>query len=128
MESLNVFTKPKKSKALEKEKKAKNRNYSEVRNILAHKKFNKNAEAEVVIRTAYVDSTRNVAFEQTSDLKGVMKEQGLKNSANNDFNPGEPNNEMYLRQAEHLMKRGAYNPALVYLHQSLQMKPDSKVI
>ena len=63
-----------------------------------------------------------------SDLTSVMKDAGLTSSSQ--FitqNPGAPNHEMYLRQAEHLIKRGAYDPALVYLHQSLTMNPKSLV-
>ena len=44
-----------------------------------------------------------------------------------DLVPGDPNDEMYLRQAEHLMKRGALQAAIIYLHQSLTMNPESKV-
>ena len=58
-----------------------------------------------------------------------MKDAGLTSTLNTQHqNPGAPNDEMYLRQAEHLMKRGAYEPALVYLHQSLSMNPQSKVV
>ena len=56
-----------------------------------------------------------------------MREKGMVTAKGIEFNPGDPNDEMYLRQAEHLMKRGAYNPAIVYLHQSLKMNPESKV-
>ena len=57
-----------------------------------------------------------------------MKDAGFTNlAAQTQQHPGAPNDEMYLRQAEHLMKRGAYEPALIYLHQSLTMNPKSLV-
>ncbi len=39
-----------------------------------------------------------------------------------------PSDTMYLKQGEHLMKKGVYGPALVYINQALIMNPDSKVI
>ena len=71
---------------------------------------------------------RQIAFETASDLTNVLKDAGHTNlSSQQNYNPGAPNDEMYLRQAEHLMKRGAYEPALIYLHQSLTMNPQSLV-
>ena len=71
---------------------------------------------------------RQIAFNDVSDLTSVMKDAGLTSTLNQQQqNPGAPNDEMYLRQAEHLMKRGAFEPALVYLHKSLTMNPQSKV-
>ena len=62
------------------------------------------------------------------DLKGALKDSGMaSNQQGHESEPGAPNDEMYLRQAEHLMKRGAYHPAMIYLHQSLSMNPESKV-
>jgi hypothetical protein len=63
----------------------------------------------------------------SSDLKGLIKESGLNNNCLNETVPGDPNDEMYLRQAGHLMRRGAYQTAIVYLHESLTMNPESKV-
>jgi hypothetical protein len=34
---------------------------------------------------------------------------------------------MYLKQGEHLMKKGIYASALFYLNQSLNINPESKV-
>ena len=71
---------------------------------------------------------RQIAFNDVSDLTNVMKDAGFTSaSLHQQLNPGAPNDEMYLRQAEHLIKRGAYDPALVYLHQSLTMNPKSLV-
>ncbi len=41
--------------------------------------------------------------------------------------PGEPNDEMYLKQAEHLMKRSIYPSAVAYLDQAINLNPHSKV-
>lgn len=106
----------------------KDRTYNEVKHILERKNFTVKSAKETVVREAYVDVYRNTAFNEVSDLKGIMKEKGMSTGATADYNPGDPNYEMYLRQAEHLMKRGAYNQAIIYLHQSLQMNPDSKVL
>jgi hypothetical protein len=35
---------------------------------------------------------------------------------------------MYLKQGEHLMKKGVFSPALTYLNQALLLNPESKVI
>lgn len=77
----------------------------------------------------YVDAYRSIAFGQdTSDLRSQIKEAGMNaQSGALDLVPGDPNDEMYLRQAEHLMKRGALQAAIIYLHQSLTMNPESKV-
>jgi hypothetical protein len=40
---------------------------------------------------------------------------------------GCPNDALFLKQGEHLMKKGVYRPALFYLTQSLKIKPESKV-
>jgi len=34
---------------------------------------------------------------------------------------------MYLKQGEHLMKKGVYTPALYYLDLALKLNPESKV-
>jgi hypothetical protein len=41
---------------------------------------------------------------------------------------GAPNDLMYLKQGEHLMKKGVFSPALTYLNQALLLNPESKVI
>ena len=43
------------------------------------------------------------------------------------FKPGEPNDVMYLRQAENFLKKGNCAQALNYLIKSLTMNPESKV-
>ena len=78
-----------------------------------------------------MDTYRSVAVHLgTSDLKSMMK-ANLKAKGNipvtNDVGPGEPNDVMYLKQAEHLMKRGTFAPAVMYLEQALMMNPASKV-
>lgn len=74
-----------------------------------------------------MDSYRGIACNMGLDLKGLMKDSG-KFQPGQETLPGEPNDEMYLRQAEHLMRRGTYQTALIYLHESLAMNPESKVL
>ena len=76
-----------------------------------------------------MDSYRNVAVHfEAGDLKSVMAKTGMKSSVLVPaVGPGEPNDVMYLKQAEHLMKRGAFAPAILYLQQALAMNPMSKV-
>ena len=79
-----------------------------------------------------MDAYRSVAVHLgTSDLKNMMKASlkgtGIAGTVNNDVSPGEPNDVMYLKQAEHLMKRGTFRPAISYLEQALCMNPTSKV-
>lgn len=80
-----------------------------------------------------MDAYRNVAVlaGAGSDLKRIMKTKGITKrrvvSAANDAGPGDPSAEMYLKQARHLMKRGALGPAIRYLGEALKMDPASKV-
>jgi hypothetical protein len=45
-----------------------------------------------------------------------------------DIQAGSQCDAMYLKQGEHLMKKGVYAPALNYLKQSLSINPESKVL
>ena len=58
------------------------------------------------------------------DLAGLIKAKGLEEYQ---FKPGEPNDLMYLRQAENLIKKGNPQQALKYLIKSLKMNPESLV-
>ena len=40
---------------------------------------------------------------------------------------GQPNEDMYLKQAEHLMKKGVLAPALSYIDTAIKLNPHSKV-
>lgn len=78
----------------------------------------------------YVDAHRSVAVHLgTADLKVAMKGSGIstKSAHGEGAGPGEPNHAMYLKQAEHLMKRGAFAPAIEYLNEAIRMNPTSKV-
>jgi len=59
----------------------------------------------------------------------VIAKTGMKNAvtSTNVLQPGEPNDAMYLKQAEHLMRRSIFPSALIYLNQALAMNPTSKV-
>jgi len=78
----------------------------------------------------YVDTNRMVAVElgASADLKAVIAKTGMKNAvtSSNVAQPGEPNDAMYLKQAEHLMKRSIFSSALMYLNLALAMNPTSK--
>ncbi len=54
-----------------------------------------------------------------------MKNTFLANAAGQA--PGDPSDDMYLRQAEHLMKRSIYPAAVAYLDQAISINPSSKV-
>ncbi len=79
----------------------------------------------------YVDAYRSVAVQMgaAADLKNVISKSGMKTNflASPGTGPGEPNDEMYLKQAEHLMKRSIYPAAVAYLDQAIHLNPHSKV-
>ncbi len=62
----------------------------------------------------------------SSDLKGVISSRGLL-GFDTDFVPGEPNEIMYLKQANHYIKKCQYEQALKYIEKSLQYNPESEV-
>lgn len=76
-----------------------------------------------------MDAYRSVAVHfGTTDLKSQMAKTGMKSHMlSTGAGPGEPNDVMYLKQAEHLIKRSVYGPAIMYLDQALQLNPSSKV-
>ena len=59
------------------------------------------------------------------DLVGLIRSKNMEGEAT--FKPGEPNDVMYLRQAENFLKKGNCAQALNYLIKSLTMNPESKV-
>lgn len=78
----------------------------------------------------YVDSYRGISVQlggPEADLKNEIDKSGLAHFANSEAQPGAPTEMMYLKQAEHLMKKGVTNAALGYLQQALTMNPESKV-
>ena len=78
-----------------------------------------------------MDAYRSVAVQMgaAADLKNVISKSGMKTNflAAPGTGPGEPNDEMYLKQAEHLMKRSIYPAAVAYLDQAIHLNPHSKV-
>jgi len=77
----------------------------------------------------YVDSYRGISVQlggPEADLKNEIDKSGLANFSSEAV-PGAPTESMYLKQAEHLMKKGVTNAALGYLQQALTMNPESKV-
>lgn len=78
----------------------------------------------------YVDSYRNTAVilggSNEADLKSQMQKSGMK-VTKVELAPGEPSDVMYLKQAEHLMKKGNHESACIYLDEALMMNPTSKV-
>ncbi len=78
----------------------------------------------------YVDSYRGISVQlggPEADLKNEIDKSGLAHFNSYDAQPGSPTESMYLKQAEHLMKKGVTNAALGYLKQALTMNPESKV-
>ncbi len=55
----------------------------------------------------YVDAHRGISVQlggEITDLKAAMDKSGLCTSTNTERQPGQPNDEMYLKQAEHLVQ------------------------
>jgi len=78
----------------------------------------------------YVDAHRGISVRlggPESDLKNEIDKSGIANFARDENSPGAPNDVMYLKQAEHLMRKGAYKPAIVYLDTALGINSASKV-
>lgn len=78
----------------------------------------------------YVDAHRGISVQlggPESDLKTEIDKSGIASFARDDNSPGCPNDVMYLKQAEHLMRKAAYKPALVYLDTALAINSGSKV-
>ena len=79
----------------------------------------------------YVDAHRGISVQlggEETDLKAAMDKSGLCTTATIERLPGQPSDDMYLKQAEHLMRKGVLAPALAYIDQAMKMNPDSKVI
>ena len=71
------------------------------------------------------DPYRQIGFTLGLDLVGLIRSKNLEGEST--FKPGEPNDVMYLRQAENFLKKGNCGQALNYLIKSLTMNPESKV-
>ena len=77
----------------------------------------------------YVDSQRSVAVSlggPNCDLKEAIDQSGL-SLFSSEPTAGAPSDTMYLKQGEHLMKKGVYAAALYYLNMALKLNPESKV-
>ena len=73
----------------------------------------------------FPDPYRQIGFTLGLDLVGLIRSKNMEGEAT--FKPGEPNDVMYLRQAENFLKKGNCAQALNYLIKSLTMNPESKV-
>ncbi len=84
---------------------------------------------------SYVDAYRNMAVKlgEQTDLKRVMKNHRGFGSAPvavttvHDLGPGDPDDETYLKQAKHLMRKGELASAVEYVGFALRINPASKV-
>ena len=71
-----------------------------------------------------MDPYRQIGFTLGIDLVGLIKAKGQEESH---YRAGEPNDEMYMKQAEYFLKRGHCQQAISFLIKSLTMNPESKV-
>ena len=71
-----------------------------------------------------MDPYRQIGFTLGIDLVGLIKAKGQEESH---YRAGEPNDEMYMKQAEYFLKRGHCQQAVSFLIKSLTMNPESKV-
>jgi hypothetical protein len=78
----------------------------------------------------YIDQYRAVSSQlggPAVDLKDAIDKSGLTLFNSGDDHDVANSEMMYLKQGEHLMKKGVCGPALIYLNQALTINPDSKV-
>ena len=61
------------------------------------------------------------------DLKSVMASHGRKIRTDDKLAPGEPDLHMYLRLADHLMKKGLLERAMESIEEAAEFSPDSPV-
>ncbi|TRY76306.1 hypothetical protein TCAL_06373, partial [Tigriopus californicus] len=103
----------------------KDRSYKEVRRTIV--KNQRKKHKDTYQEESYVDSYRSVAVHLSgSDLKNTMKPTGMPSHFKLEVTNDGVDDAMYLKQAEHLMKRGVYGPALMYLETALLYNPISK--
>ena len=82
-----------------------------------------------LLLSRYVDAYRGVAVQlggPECDLKEAIDQSGL-SLFNAEPQAGAPSDTMYLKQGEHLMKKGVYPAALYYLNMALKLNQESKV-
>lgn len=107
-----------------------NVNFQEIHDDLVQKQKDRKANKEVVQEEYYVDTYRGLATQLGGggeDLKDTIIMSGLKLKADiAGPQPGDPDEIMYLKQAEHLMRIGRYPAAMRYLNTAMQMNQDIK--
>ena len=61
-----------------------------------------------------------------TDLKGMINHRSIL-GVDSILMPGEPNELMYLKQAQHYMKKSKFQEALIYIKRALEYNPESSV-
>ena len=79
----------------------------------------------------YVDSSRMVSVNMGSgadDLRSIMAKAGAKIKSDDRLAPGEPNLIMYLKLAEHQLKKGQFETALQSVAEAAEFSPESTLV
>ena len=61
-----------------------------------------------------------------SDLKGMISTQSILGADSVQL-PGEPNELMYMKQAQHYITKCKFKEALIYIKRALEYNPNSAV-
>ncbi len=64
----------------------------------------------------------------SDDLKQIMAAAGAKIRTDDKLAPGEPNLVMYLKLADHLMRKGLFKAALQNVAEAAEFAPDSPLV
>ena len=81
--------------------------------------------------SSYVDSYRMISVSAGSgnaDLKSIMASSGRKIRTDDKLAPGEPDLHMYLRLADHLMKKGLIEGAMQSIAEAADFDPESPLV
>ena len=62
------------------------------------------------------------------DLKSIMAHSGRKIRTDDKLAPGEPDLHMYLRLADHLMKKGLIDSAMQSISEAAEFNPESPLV
>ena len=80
---------------------------------------------------SYVDTYRMISVNAGSgneDLKSIMAHSGRKIRTDDKLAPGEPDLHMYLRLADHLMKKGLIDSAMQSITEAADFNPESPLV
>ena len=86
---------------------------------------------KIYVFFSYVDSSRMVSVNMGSgadDLRAIMAKAGAKIKSDDRLAPGEPNLIMYLKLAEHQLKKGQFETALQSVAEAAEFSPESSLV